>query len=41
LPLPTVIQGLFRAFLGMPAIDQPDAAALTDNPLVPFGGFDR
>jgi G3E family GTPase len=38
---PTVIQGLFRAFLGIPAIDQPDATALTNNPLVPFGGFDR
>jgi G3E family GTPase len=38
---PTVIQRLFGAFLGTPVIDQPDAAALTNNPLVPFGGFDR
>ena len=38
---PTAIQGLFRAFLGVPAIDQPDRNALVDNPLVPFGGVDR
>jgi hypothetical protein len=38
---PAVIRGLFRAFLGTPAVDQPDAAASMDNPLVPFGGFDR
>jgi G3E family GTPase len=38
---PAAIQGLFRAFLGSPAIDQPDGAALADNPLVPFGGIDR
>jgi G3E family GTPase len=38
---PAAIAGLFRAFFGAPAIDQPDAAALTDNPLVPFGGVDR
>ena len=35
------IRGLFDAFLGRPAPDQPDAQALTDNPLVPFGGRDR
>lgn len=28
-----VIDGLWNAFLGTPGIDQPDAAALTDNPL--------
>ncbi|MPZ57401.1 MAG: GTP-binding protein [Rhizobiales bacterium] len=38
---PEVIRGLFRAFLGTPAIDRPDRAALVDNPLVPFGGVDR
>ena len=38
---PGTIEGLFRAFLGRPAVDQPDQAALTDNPLVPFGGPDR
>ena len=38
---PSVIAGLFRAFLGTPAIDRPDRAALVDNPLVPFGGVDR
>ena len=38
---PAVIQRLFRTFLGTPAVDLPDAAALTDNPLVPFGGIDR
>jgi G3E family GTPase len=38
---PGVIDGLFRAFLGRPAVDQPDRTALTDNPLVPFGGLDR
>jgi G3E family GTPase len=35
------ISGLFDAFLGVPAPDQPDAQALADNPLVPFGGRDR
>jgi G3E family GTPase len=35
------IRELFEAFLGTPAIDRPDRAALTDNPLVPFGGADR
>jgi len=38
---PSAIQGLFQAFLGTPAIDRPDRAALVDNPLVPFGGLDR
>jgi G3E family GTPase len=37
---PQAIQGLFRAFLGVPAVDQPDRAALAANPLVPFGGAD-
>jgi G3E family GTPase len=32
------IRELFAAFLGTPAPDRPDRAALTDNPLVPFGG---
>lgn len=32
------VRELFDAFLGTPAIDRPDRAALTDNPLVPFGG---
>jgi G3E family GTPase len=32
------VRALFEAFLGAPAIDRPDRAALTDNPLVPFGG---
>ncbi|KAB2884004.1 MAG: GTP-binding protein, partial [Pseudorhodoplanes sp.] len=35
------IRELFDAFLGTPAPDRPDRAALTDNPLVPFGGRDR
>ena len=38
---PRAIQGLFDAFLGIARPDQPDRAALTDNPLVPFGGVDR
>jgi G3E family GTPase len=32
------IRDLFGAFLGQVASDQPDRAALLDNPLVPFGG---
>ena len=32
------IRELFQAFLGQIAPDRPDRAALTDNPLVPFGG---
>jgi len=38
---PKTISGLFDAFLGTAKIDQPDRAALVDNPLVPFGGVDR
>jgi G3E family GTPase len=35
------VRELFEAFLGKVAPDRPDRAALTDNPLVPFGGADR
>jgi G3E family GTPase len=35
------IRELFAAFLGAAALDRPDRAALTDNPLIPFGGADR
>jgi G3E family GTPase len=35
------VRELFQAFLGAVAPDRPDRAALTDNPLVPFGGIDR
>jgi G3E family GTPase len=35
------VRELFEAFLGKPAADRPDRAALTDNPLVPFGGADH
>jgi G3E family GTPase len=35
------VRPLFDAFLNRPAPDQPDRAALLDNPLVPFGGPDR
>ncbi|HEY0441429.1 MAG TPA: GTP-binding protein [Xanthobacteraceae bacterium] len=35
------VRGLFEAFLNTPRPDTPDRAALTDNPLVPFGGVDR
>lgn len=38
---PGVIDGLFRAFLGTPAVDRPDRAALSANPLVPFGDTDH
>jgi G3E family GTPase len=38
---PRIIRELFDAFLGYTAPDRPDAAALVDNPLVPFGGRDR
>ncbi len=38
---PRVIRELFDAFLGYTAPDRPDAPALVDNPLVPFGGRDR
>ena len=40
LPQRTVAE-LFAAFIGAAGIDRPDKAALTDNPLVPFGGVDR
>ena len=40
LPERTVAE-LFEAFIGTARIDRPDRAALTDNPLVPFGGVDR
>ncbi len=32
------VSDLFDAFIGVPKSDQPDRAALADNPLVPFGG---
>jgi G3E family GTPase len=32
------VREMFEAFLGKAAPDRPDRAALTDNPLVPFGG---
>jgi G3E family GTPase len=35
------VRELFGAFLGGAAPDRPDKAALTDNPLVPFGGPDH
>jgi G3E family GTPase len=35
------MQELFGAILGAIAPDRPDAAALADNPLVPFGGAHR
>jgi G3E family GTPase len=38
---PRTITTLFNAFLGRIAPDQPDRAAIDDNPLVPFGGVDR
>ncbi|HUI96876.1 MAG TPA: GTP-binding protein [Xanthobacteraceae bacterium] len=38
---PREIRGLFDAFLGSAAVDQPDRAAIVNNPLVPFGGVDR
>ncbi len=34
---PAVVRRLFSAFLGVPQIDTPDAAALSDNPLAPAG----
>jgi G3E family GTPase len=36
-----VVRSLFDAFLNRAAADQPDRAAIIDNPLVPFGGADR
>jgi G3E family GTPase len=38
---PRTIRELFDAFLGAAAHDRADRAALTDNPLVPFGGADH
>jgi G3E family GTPase len=38
---PRAITELFNALLGSIAPDRPDRAAMTDNPLVPFGGIDR
>jgi G3E family GTPase len=38
---PKTIRGLLDAFLDAAAVDQPDRAAIVDNPLVPFGGVDR
>ena len=35
------VRELFDAFMGAAAVDRPDRQALTDNPLVPFGGADR
>ncbi len=35
------VRELFEAFIGAAAPDRPDRAALTGNPLVPFGGADR
>ncbi|MGB6272435.1 MAG: GTP-binding protein [Pseudolabrys sp.] len=32
------VRNLFDAFLGVTAPDQPDRTALTENPLIPFGG---
>ncbi len=38
---PLAITALFNALLGKIAPDQPDRAAIEDNPLIPFGGIDR
>jgi G3E family GTPase len=38
---PLTIRESFDAFIGAASPDRPDAAALIDNPLVPFGGIDR
>jgi G3E family GTPase len=38
---PQTITDLFDAFLGVAKPDRPDAAALVDNPLTPFGGADH
>src|SRR6516164_1477953 len=38
---PSAVRALFDAFLDAAAPDQPDRAALVDNPLVPFAGRDR
>jgi G3E family GTPase len=34
----STVRELFQAFLGVAAPDRPDRTALTDNPLIPFGG---
>jgi G3E family GTPase len=38
---PHYVSRLFDAFVGRASPDQPDSAALIDNPLIPFGGVDR
>ena len=38
---PEAVTRLFDAFMNRAAPDQPDRAALVDNPLTPFGGADR
>ena len=38
---PEAVTRLFDAFMNRTALDQPDRAALVDNPLTPFGGADR
>jgi G3E family GTPase len=38
---PRTMSDLFDAFLGVAKPDQPDRAALVDNPLTPFGGADH
>jgi G3E family GTPase len=38
---PEAVTKLFDAFMNRSALDQPDRAALLDNPLTPFGGADR
>jgi G3E family GTPase len=38
---PNAIENLFNAFLGVAKVDQPDRAAVMDNPLTPFGGADH
>jgi G3E family GTPase len=38
---PRAITALFDALMGRIGPDQPDRAAIEDNPLVPFGGRDR
>jgi G3E family GTPase len=35
---PRTVRDLFDAFIGRVSLDRPDRTALTDNPLVPFGG---
>jgi G3E family GTPase len=36
-----MVREIFEAFLGVVGVDRPDRTALTDNPLVPFGGAGR